>query len=183
LASVNEQIAKKAGELAELLARRSDLHNTSGFSSDTYYHVCDVIRAAGQTNGLFKWYTEERLNGLTYQFDLKYWPSLSQFLLELSSDAADAVVEATDSLTAVATVATRGSTADFIKALLVAIEENSAENFGHLPRDFKLTDGTLASLTNCALDLNPDEAVDAGYIKRFRQRERDARARQDVHDQ
>jgi hypothetical protein len=35
LSSVNRQIARKAAELATLLEQRSDLHDTSGFSSDT----------------------------------------------------------------------------------------------------------------------------------------------------
>lgn len=37
LSNVNRQIAKKAVELAKLLEHRSDLHDTSGFSSDTHY--------------------------------------------------------------------------------------------------------------------------------------------------
>jgi len=48
LADVNRQIARKAEELAELLERRTDLNNTSGFSSETHYHVCDVIEAASR---------------------------------------------------------------------------------------------------------------------------------------
>ncbi len=35
LGDVNQQIARKAAELAGLLQQRSDLHNTSGFSTDT----------------------------------------------------------------------------------------------------------------------------------------------------
>ena len=53
LSNVNQQIARKATELAALLEQRSDLHDTSGFSSDTHYHVCGVIEAASQDNYLF----------------------------------------------------------------------------------------------------------------------------------
>ncbi|MDA0575267.1 hypothetical protein [Burkholderia gladioli] len=74
-------------------------------------------------------------------------------------------------MTAVATVASRPSRADFFKALFAAIEENSAHHYGLLPRGVKLTDGTLA-LANCALDLGPDELADSTYVKRLRQRER-----------
>lgn len=172
LANVNRQIARKAAELATLLEQRSDLHDTSGFSSDTHYHVGRVIEAASQNNYLFQSYVREKLAALRGQFDLKYWPSLGEFLRELASDAEKAVMEATDPLTAVATAATRSSQADFLKALFAAIEENSAENYGQLPRGFKLTDRTLASLANCALNLGPDDLVDDAYIKRFRQRER-----------
>jgi light-regulated signal transduction histidine kinase (bacteriophytochrome) len=172
LADVNLQIARKSAELAALLEQRSDLHNTSGFSSDTHYHVCNVIEAASQHNYLFKSYLGEKLAALRSQFDLKYWPSLGNFLQELASDAEKAVMEATDPLTAAATSAARSSKADFFKALFAAIEESSATSYGQLPRGFKLTDRTLASLANCALDLGPDDLVDDTYMKRFRQRER-----------
>lgn len=172
LENVNQQIAKKAEVLDSLLRKRSELHNTSGFSSNTHYHVCEVIEGASQDNYLFQSYVQERLHALHYQFDLKYWPSMSEFLRELASDAAEANIQATDPLTAAATLATRPSKADFFKALFAAIEENSAKNYGRLPRCFKVSDNTLASLANCALDLGPNDLVDGPYVKRFRQRER-----------
>ncbi|KPZ08380.1 Uncharacterized protein ALO40_03366 [Pseudomonas syringae pv. viburni] len=173
LGNVNQQIARKAAELAGLLQQRSNLHNTSGFSTDTHYHVCDVIEAAAKSNYLFTSYVQERLDALHGQFDLKYWPSLSDFLQELASDAEDAVIEATDPLTAAATMASRPSRADFIKALLAAIDENTGRNHGQLPNDFKVTDNTLATLASCVLDLGADDLVDGPYVKRLRQRERD----------
>lgn len=172
LTKTNHQIAKKATELAMLLERRSDLHNTSGFSSDTHYHVCDVLEAASQHNYLFTSYVQDHLDALRGQFDLKYWPSLSEFLQVLALDAKTANTTATDPLTAAATAAVRASKADFFKALFAAIEENYADNYGRLPNGFKLSDRALASLGNCALDLDPDDLVDDAYIKRFRQRER-----------
>lgn len=48
LNKVNQQIAKKAEELAELLGQRSELHNYSDFISNTHYHICHVIEAAAQ---------------------------------------------------------------------------------------------------------------------------------------
>ncbi|QYY33571.1 hypothetical protein K2O51_31580 (plasmid) [Cupriavidus pinatubonensis] len=175
LADVNQQIATKAAELADLLGRRSRLHNTSGFSSNTHYHVCDVIDAACENNYRFKSEVKERLDTLRAQFDLKYWPSLGQFLQVIGSDAEHACVEATDPLTAAATSAGRPSLADFFKALFKAIEENSAHNYGQFPAGFRLTDNTLASLANCALDIGQDDPVDSAYVKRLRQRERSGR--------
>lgn len=172
LADVNQQIATRAAELAELLERRSELHNCSGFSSNTHYHVCDVIEAASESNYLFNSWVKDRLAALSGQFDLKYWPSLRQFVDVIASDAHDASTEATDPLTAAGTEAARASRADFFKALFQAIDENSACNYGQLPAGFKLTDNTLASLRNCALDCGPDELVDGAYVKRLRQRER-----------
>jgi hypothetical protein len=171
LADVNHQIMQNAEKLAELLKRRSQLHNTSGFSSDTHYHVCDVIKAASSGNHLFNFYVKERLDDIRDQFDLKYWPSLEQFLQVLVLDAREASMGASDPLTAAATSALRPSQADFFKAIMAAIKGNAHEH-GQLPRGFKLTDNTLASLANCALDLGPDKLADGDYVKRLRQRQR-----------
>lgn len=173
LGNVNRQIASKAAELAKLLEARSELHNHSCFTTNTHYHVCEVIEAAAKDNYLFGSYVREALHALRGQFDLKYWPTLNDVLEELARDAEEASLEATNPITSAATTAMRSSRADFFKALFAAIEENS-HNRGLLPRGFKLTDNTLASFTNCALDLGPDDLVDGAYVKRLRQRERDA---------
>ncbi|KAA0553100.1 hypothetical protein [Escherichia coli] len=172
LENVNRHIGRIATDLATLLEQRDELHNTSGFSSDTHYHVGEVINAASQDNYLFQVHVRDKLDSLYGQFDLKYWPPLSRFVAELASDANNAAMEATDPMTAAATSAARSSQADFFKALFAYIDENSAENHGKLPKEFKLTDRTLASLANCALNLGPDEQVDDTYVKRLRQRER-----------
>ncbi|NKQ12666.1 hypothetical protein [Pseudomonas sp. SST3] len=169
LVETNRQIARKADELAQLLVQRSRLHDTSGFSSRTHYHVCDVIEAAAGKHSLFNAYVKERLDALCGQFDLKYWPSLDQLVRAVAADAESATLAATDPLTLAATVAARSSRADFFKALFAAIKENSAQTGGQLPEGFRLTDGTLASLANCALDLGPDELADSAYVKRLRQ--------------
>ncbi|MCY1296837.1 hypothetical protein D9M68_355150 [compost metagenome] len=173
LADTNQQIAQKAEELAQLLERRSTLHNTSGFRSGTHDHVCDVIKDAAKDHYLFNAHVKERLNTVCYQFEWKYWPTLEQVFRAVAIDANSAELEATDPLTQAATAATRSSPADFFKALFAAIEENSEQKGGRLPEGFKLTDGTLASLVNCTLDLGPEELKDSAYVKRLRQRERD----------
>lgn len=173
LSDVNRQISEKAAELADLLRQRSDLHNTSGFCSETHYHICEVIEAAAKDNYRFTSYVEAPLKALRHQFDLKYWPTLTDCLQELAFDARVADMAASDPLTAAATAASRPSLADHFKALFAAIEENSAHNHGPLPRDLKVSDSTLASLVNSALDLGPDELVDGSYVKRLRQRVRD----------
>ena len=173
LDEVNRQIARRAAELADLLRQRTDLSNTSGFSSDTYYHVCDVIDAPSQRNGLFSSYLQEPLYALRYQFDLKYWPSIDSIVGELASDASAASSRASDPLIAVATESRRASLADFVKTLLAAIEQKRAHHYGVVPDDFRVTDKTTASLVNCLLDLGPDSPIDSGYVKRLRQRVRD----------
>ncbi|MEL7982537.1 hypothetical protein AAG584_21075 [Vreelandella titanicae] len=173
LIEVNREIADKAMELSTLLDERSVLHNHSGFASNTHYHVCEVIEEASEHNPLFGMEIGDKLSRLHYQYDLKYWPSLSDFMDELAQDASDADIEATDPLTKAATESSRSSKGDFLRAFLAAIEESSAQVFGRLPSDLKITDNTMASLINCALELKVDEMASADYVKRFRQKERE----------
>ena len=51
-------------DLADLLNRRTELHNTSGFSASTQYHVCDLVKAASADNCLFGFYSKESLSAL-----------------------------------------------------------------------------------------------------------------------
>lgn len=175
LGEVNREIAELADELAALLDEREEIHNTSGFSSDTHYHIVDVIEAASSDNGYHRFHLKGELEPLRGRFDLKYWPRLAEIARVIGQDANFAGTAATDSLTRAATTGSRGSRADFFKALFALIDENRAASHGRIPNGFKLSDNALASLANCALDLGPDDLVDSAYVKRLRQRERGGR--------
>jgi len=177
LKQVNREIAELAMDLAGLLDERSEIGNTSGFASDTHYHIVDVIDAASSENYLYRWHLKEELKPLGSRYDLKYWPSLTEIVRVIGQDANFAGTGATDPLTRAATTGSRGSRADFFKALFELIKENGTASHGHIPRGFKLSDSTLASLANCSLDLGPNDMVDAAYVKRLRQRLRDERKR------
>ncbi|MEH6471981.1 MAG: hypothetical protein V7752_12100 [Halopseudomonas sp.] len=173
LFEINREVAERAGELAVLLERRSELHNTSGFSSDTHNDICRVIDAAAAEQHLFKWHVQESLARLRGQYDRKYCPSLAACIGELAIDAREASIGATDQITDAATSSRKPSLTDFFKAWFASIEENSAQSSGFLPTDLRLSDNTMASLANCALDLGPDELIDGAYVKRLRQRLRE----------
>ncbi|MCF1494445.1 hypothetical protein GOZ83_12835 [Agrobacterium vitis] len=175
LEAVNGLISERAKDLAELLHERSKLHNTSRLYSETHYDVCEVIVAASHDNYLFQSYVRKKLESLSGQFDMKYWPSLADFVGILAEDAASATSKASDSMTKVGTQGSRASLADYFKALFKAIEENGVSNNGFLPSDFSLSDSSYAAIGSCALDLSEDEIVEATYVKRLRQRERQAR--------
>ena len=173
LKEVNRRIASKAAELAALVLERSELHNESGFWSNTHYHVAKVIEGAAAGNYLFRSYVRDPLHHLRGQFDLKYWPKIDDFLNELARDAREADLEVCDPITAAATTGVRNSLTDFFEALFAGIEENSTGSCGFIPTGLKLTDNTLAALANCALDLGTDDMVDGAYVKRLRQRKRE----------
>lgn len=176
LDEVNRKISEHAAALAELLDERSDLHDVSGFISETHDHVCDVVEDAAKSNHLFKFYVQDRLKQLHCQFDMRYWPSLGEFASALALDAYNAKSAASDSLTHAGTAGQRASLTDFFNVFSTALRQNSKSSGGFLPQDLKLKDGTLSALANCALDLPPDEGIDGNYVKRWRQRLRQARA-------
>ena len=82
-----QSIARTADELADLLEHRTHLHNHSEFSSETYYHPIDLVEAAAKGNGLYASFLKDKLDALRYQFDLKYWPSLSTMTGAMAVDA------------------------------------------------------------------------------------------------
>ena len=174
LSVVNERIAATSTELAKLLRERSRLHDLGGFACDTHYHVLRVVEDAASDNHLFGSWVRDELAALRGRFDLKYWPRLHEFASALAEDAAEAVVAPSDPVTRAATRSRRPSRADFFRALIEAIEEVCDGVVGGLPRSFGLGDETLATLGNCALDLPCEEMVDGAYVKRLRQRDREA---------
>lgn len=174
LKEINGKIEQHARALAELLERRTQLHNTSGFSSDTLYHICDVIDAAGQGNGHYRSFLRAPLQRLQGQFDLKYWPELSDCLLVIAEDAADADVEATDPLTEAATTSSRPSPSDSVRMLLACIEDCRGDYDGWLPRDFRVSDKHMATIMNVLLDLPSEKLLSAEYIKNLRKKVREA---------
>lgn len=170
--AVNAEIADAAALVAQLLTERDTLHNHSGFYSNTHYHPLKVVDAAADGNYLFKSHLKQPLAALRGQFDLKYWPSLSEVMRVIARDAAMATIEASDEVTEAATSGPRKGLADVVKAIFAGIETRQAGLPILLPLDFRLTDATLATLLNCMLDLDADEIVGADFVKGVRQRER-----------
>lgn len=172
LIEVNREIEDTARTLAALLDERTELKNKSGFSCDTMYHPLDVIHAAAKHNHSYGHWVKEELDA-TRRFDLKYWPSLAEVVQAIADDAVRAEPIAHDVVTQAGTEGSRGGLADTFKAFFAAIDDASARKFGFLPQSFELTDRSAAILMSCALGLGPDETVDAPFVKRLRQRQRE----------
>jgi len=51
-----------------------------------------------------------------------------------------------------------------------AIEEVSRFSYEQLPKNFSISDSSLACIANCALEIDVEKMVDASYVKRLRQR-------------
>lgn len=170
LIETNAEIAKVSEKLAALLAKRKELNNSSNFYSNSHYSIVDVIDNASQYNGHYTGFLKQPLESLGGQYDLKYWPSLSEVVSEIGKDAMSSEVYSSDSWTEAATSSQRSSVADFFRALFAAIEEHSERINGVLPLSFKLTDNSLSIIANCALNLEPEEIIDGQIVKGIRQR-------------
>lgn len=171
LEKVNAKIAHTADALARLLSEREELHNESGFYSNTVYHPLKLIDQAGEANHLYKSWVRKELKALP-SFELKYWPHIQDCIAVLARDAAEAEIDASDEITEAATSATRKGLADYLKAIFVAIDSRREGLPILIPLDFTLSDAALATLINCSLDLDPDDCVGAEFVKGVRQRER-----------
>lgn len=174
LDDLNKQISQQANNLAGLLRKRTALGNSSGFSSSAAYHIVDLIDQAAQRNGHYCGFLKDPLNSLAYQYDLKYWPNIASIIKALAIDSENAEVSATDPITASATSSRKGSKTDFFRAFFAMLDENRRSYHAFVPNNFHLSDEALANVANCALDLPEEDAVDAQYVKRMRQRLRDA---------
>ncbi|MDX7828051.1 hypothetical protein SJR89_13235 [Aeromonas caviae] len=175
LIRTNQSIAEKAKELAGLMRERDELHNKSGFTSDTHYHVVDVISEAaahGANNYRYRSYVKEKLEGLACCFDLKYWPSLAEFMDEISRDSREGHTAASDPMTAAGTSSAKSSKADFVRAFLAYLAECYEERGGHLPNRYVPSDAAMADIINSVMNLEADCVVTADYMKSFRQKER-----------
>ena len=172
LTELNVRIAKASEQLSKLLSRRTEVKEMSSFSSDTYYHIIAVIEDAADDNGLFRSHVRKKLDSLTHQYDLKYWPSITKVVAQIGINAANAVTVADDSAAKAATEARRPGLSDFLKAFEAELDMNSVTNIGFIPDDFSLSDSSMASLVNCGLGLGVEELIDASFVKRYRQRER-----------
>ncbi len=160
-----------ASELSKVLREIDKRENTSAVSSDASLWITSVLQAAGEQNAMFKMWVAGEFKKLD-RFDLKYWPTLPDFLDEIAKKCEAATVAATDPRTERLISSRKGGKSDSLRVLFHSFSEQTDRDFGGaLPEDFRLTDEAIADLVNCILDLPLDDIVDGAYVKRFRQNE------------
>lgn len=162
LVIVNEQITSVANQLADLLHKRRELKESSGFSDGTCFHIVNLIdKAASQSNSHYRSFLQKTLGTLKGQFDLKYWPTLAEIVQVLANDAEQAEVNARDPILEVAVQGNRHSSQGYFLALIESFKTD-------LPYQFKLTDKSLAIVGSWAL--STDKPFSAEYVKNLRHR-------------
>lgn len=172
LIDLNKQIAETAGKLAGLIHNRKEIAEKSGFSAYDDYHFMEWVEKAAETNYRYQSCLADKITSLRGQFDLKYWPTSVEVIEAIKSFAQETKVEATDTWTEASTSSNKSSTADFVRTICKAMEEQTKHSCFGIPNDFKLSDEGLATVVNCALNLLDDDIIDSSYVKNVRQRMR-----------
>lgn len=168
---LSEEISGAAIRLEMMLRRRSEILNRSGnFSIDRLVRLTDYIDEAGQENGLYRNYIQPRLDELN-DFDLKYWPNIADLLQVLGRESTE--VHCQDDATRAIVDARRASLTDFFKEFFSRLHDISDGSLYGLPRGFRLSNSSIATLCNVICDRQPEQIIDEGYIKRLRQRLRE----------
>ncbi|MEA9392652.1 hypothetical protein SJI19_19285 [Acerihabitans sp. TG2] len=81
----------------------------------------------------------------------------------------DVTIEFADDATEAIINVRRPSLTDYFRELFDRINEQKKElGYYSLPRGFKLSDEALATVCNTTCDLEPEDIVDAAYVKRTR---------------
>lgn len=168
LQSLNGDISRTALQLEAMIRRRSDILNRSGsFTIDRLLHLVDFLNEAGRENGLYRSYVQPRLDELN-GFDLKYWPDIADLLQVLGGESTE--VQALDESVSAIVSARRASFTDFFKDFFNRLYNISDGSLYGLRKGFKLSDSSIATLSNILCDRLYDEMMDEEYVKRVRQR-------------
>ncbi len=176
---LNNEISKKAGELADLLDKQFALKEGQSISlrvsnnpvecmeqwARVFEHNSDYDTA--RRTYLFRSGVAQGLSALSKQYDLKYWPTVSDLLRGMEYAAAEAYAESYDPLCLAALESRESSNLDFVRALLAALE--FAKKYEGLPAGFRFNPKTLTAITNCAGGLVED-ACTVEAIKKAMQR-------------
>lgn len=171
LVKLNKDIAKYASKLSDLMRSRYELSEASGFRSYEDFHVVDWIDRATENNYSYQSFVQEKLHNLSNRFNSKYWPKTFEVIGVISTFAEEAKVQITNEWTKELLASQKCSKADYLRVLLKAIEDKkiSGPHTHILPKDFRITDRSLATLINGSLDLTAENIVCAEYVKRSRQ--------------
>lgn len=171
LIDLNQEIAERAHQLAQLMQQRYEISESTGLSSYDDYHVIHWLDRAAESNNHYQSYIKKDLKLLSTRFDLKYWPRTVEVVEAIAAFADEAEVQVNDEWTEELLSSQKCSTADYLRVLLKAIE--GIKEYGPethvLPKDFRITDKSMATIINCSLDLDSDAMHTSEYVKRARQ--------------
>ncbi|QTL41596.1 hypothetical protein HGO23_02690 [Xenorhabdus budapestensis] len=168
LQTLNKEISETSTKLAQLIEKRDNLLNFSGhFYVNRMIRLTEFIEAAGRKNSLYRSNISPKLRELN-EYELKYWPDVPGLLRVLSEESVE--IEFADDATAAIVGSIRGSLTDFFRDLFDRIKDISDGSAHCLRPNFRISDMSLATITNVICNVNPENIIDDSYVKRTRQR-------------
>jgi hypothetical protein len=173
---VEAKIARAALKLADLLRELDSLLEGQPVNSSSCYEPTSLISTASAGNYSYDMHLKDKLEGLAYQYDGKYWPRTADIIDALADQAETAEVTYNLPIFHAAALGKRSAKSDTIRAMFKRAEELQSRSVSGFPKDFHLTDACWASLANCAFDFESKDIVDAHYIKRLREKLRNRAA-------
>jgi hypothetical protein len=172
LKKFNDDISVTAIHLANLLASQNEISEGSGFTSDIYYSIQDIINDAASREGnhLYDWKPKEKLNQLFGQYDSKYWPSVSQIVRSIANNAKQAEVYATDKITSVGTQSQRASSVDCVRAFYTALENFNVHDDQMVEKVMSFPNSAIVSLLNIVYDWKDDKILCDEQLRNYKSR-------------
>ena len=165
LKELKKDIVMLASQLASKLQRQDDLYESSGFSKPEYQFHDDLLDQASEGNYLYESHVSEKIKSLTYQYDLKYWPSRSDLL---SAIAEFEEVQPNPTHSEYPEHVITGRQSDF-KDFVIAFDNRFDEPNG-LPSDFRFSHNAMADIINVILDLPADNLATDDAVRNVRHR-------------
>ncbi|MFP1767891.1 hypothetical protein ACLEDY_00595 [Lonsdalea quercina] len=160
---LNQDIRKKAAELAAMLTEREAILNTNSFLQDHTTHIVELMEKADDDKGLYRDNLHEKLDTLASQYDIKHWPTLPGLLQVVADESVDIAFRHENDLDII-----HGRSKilpDYLRKLFSRIENVRGYRWG-LPKEFTLTDKTLATLADVTLEHTEAFNVDAVKVRR-----------------
>lgn len=165
LKTLQEDIVELASKLSTKLQRQSDLYETSGFSKPEYLTLSGLVELASKKKPLYKQHVSKKLKSLTYQYDLKYWPSKTE-LVSAIADFEKAQLSPTHCQFPENVINGRRSDfKDFVLAFDKAFDEQN-----DLKTGFRFSNNALADIINVVLDLPFDKLATGEAVRIIRNR-------------
>lgn len=165
LRALKEEIVELASNLADKLQRQSELYEISGFSKPNYQFIDDLIEQASEGNYLYKWHVSEKVKSLTYQYDLKYWPSLADLVSAISrfedTQPDPAHIQYPEHVI-------NGRESD-IKDFVLSFDGHFDEQ-NNLKTGFRFSNNAVADIINVILDLPVDKLATGDAVRVVRNR-------------
>lgn len=165
LVKLHDEIPRLARKLAKALRRQQEIAEPEDFGLGEYLSFVDIMCAASEGNGHYNSFLKPELEMLEGIFDRKYWPNLDDFI--------DAVAQREETrpepLSCTLPDFVIQGRINLYKNYVLSLDED-IENCYQIPNSFQLSNASMATIANVALDLPADNLISPDTVRLIRHR-------------